>query len=666
MKNNFQKINWIITGMLLVVVVSCKKFIKEELVTTLTEDYYKTDAGLEDLVKSAYTPLQWKFNEEQSYAMHNFGTDEFREGDQFNNVRYNDYDANLNANDAFVNGLWINNYAGIRRCNQGIDLIGQYNDPASKVLGTQAQKDLRIAELKALRGLYYFQMVQQFGGVPLITSVPEEPQYEFPRASVAEVYFQIISDFRSAGPGLPWRYTAADRGRATRAMVYHFLAKAYLTRGSAVTEARGQKPTDMDSVIYFANDVIANSGHALEADYGSLFSAAYPDGVIPPLGENGAAPLSNKSKIDANNASNEIIYAAQFSSNLNLSGTGTTNNNTTHMYYPSQYDSGIPGMVRDFFNGRPFRRLRPTEYSIDVFDKINDSRFFKTFQTVFYRNAAIAAQSASPALYWNSTNAPNPSLVNKAKVGMGDTAGIYIVNPSNMPIDTSVINRMRYYAVYARYKRNNVGGQITNDFSNNKYLTMWKFSDPIRLTTANNEARGIRNGTFARLGETYLIIAEAYGRKGDYTNALIYVNALRNRAAYKNNEARSPQIWQYMGGPNTLAATTAANTATTTLFTTNAPSELYPPTVTSTADRFIHFMLNERTRELCGEFYRWEDLVRTETLFDRTKLYNPDVSPSFAPYHKLRPIPYLQMIAQTVNGHPMTAADMAAYQNPGY
>lgn len=39
---------------------SCKKFLKEEIVTTLTEDYYKTDQGLEDLVRSAYVPLKWK------------------------------------------------------------------------------------------------------------------------------------------------------------------------------------------------------------------------------------------------------------------------------------------------------------------------------------------------------------------------------------------------------------------------------------------------------------------------------------------------------------------------------------------------------------------------------------------------------------------------------
>jgi hypothetical protein len=397
----------------------------------------------------------------------------------------------------------------------------------------------------------------------------------------------------------------------------------------------------------------------LEADFGNLFNSAYPDGVIPPLGQNGSAPLSSKAKIDANNASNEIIFAAQFSSNLNLA---TNTNNQTHLFYPTQYDAGMAGMTRDFFNGRPFRRLRPTDYTIDIFDKINDSRFFKTFQTVFYRN--IVSNTGLPV--WTTANAPNPSLVGRPRVGIGDTAALFIVNPANMPILTSTIASMRYHVVYARNKQVLPGGTITTDFSNNKYLTMVKFADPIRLTNTNNEARGIRNGNFVRLAETYLIRAEALGRKGDYSNALTDINILRNRAAYKAGEARSPQIWQYMGGPNNLNATATTNQATMELFTTNAASELYPPSVSSTTARFIHFMLNERTRELCGEFYRWEDLVRTETLFDRTKLYNLDVSPSFAPFHKLRPIPYLQMISQTSNGKPMNEADMAAYQNPGY
>ncbi len=319
-------------------VSSCKKFIKEELVTVLTENYYKTDIGLEDLVRSAYDPLKWRFTGEQSYGMHNFGVDEFRAGDQFNNVHYNYYDANLNSNEPFVNGLWTNNYAGIKRCNMGIKFISDFGDGASALLGTVQKRNVRIAELKALRAFYYFQMVQQFGGVPLVTTYSAEPQSEFPRASVAAVYNQIISDFREAGPVLDWR-NSSERGRATRAMAYHFLAKAYLTRGSSVAEDRGKKPSDMDSVIVFADSVIRFGGHVLESDFGNLFNASYPDGQVPALGKDGTPPTSSKAKIVANNNSNEIIFAANFSDNLNLAGL----NNTTHLYYPVQYDAGADG-----------------------------------------------------------------------------------------------------------------------------------------------------------------------------------------------------------------------------------------------------------------------------------------------------------------------------------
>jgi hypothetical protein len=299
---------------------------------------------------------------------------------------------------------------------------------------------------------------------------------------------------------------------------------------------------------------------------------------------------------------------------------------------------------------------------MDVFDKANDSRFFKTFQAVYLRN--VASNSGLPL--YTAANAPTPDVVGKPRIGLGDTAALFIVNTPATAITSADSAAMRYYRIYARYKKRTAAGPVFTEFTDNKYLSMIKLLDGVRLTNTANEARGIRNGTLARLGETYLILAEAYGRKADYANALVNINVLRTRAAYKAGEPKNPHSWWYYGFPvNDLTSTAAANQATSTLFTTNAASESYPATITSTADRFIVFMLNERTRELCGEMCRWDDLARTEMFFDRTKLYNADAV-NVQPYHRLRPIPLPQIISQTKNGSPLTAADIAAYQNPGY
>jgi hypothetical protein len=86
-------------------------------------------------------------------------------------------------------------------------------------------------------------------------------------------------------------------------------------------------------------------------------------------------------------------------------------------------------------------------------------------------------------------------------------------------------------------------------------------------------------------------------------------------------------------------------------------------------DRMLNFIMNERTRELNGEFQRWEDLSRTKLLVRRTMLFNTETAASntLKEYHLLRPIPQ-SFIDGLINddGSALTDAQKAALQNAGY
>ena len=73
----------------------------------------------------------------------------------------------------------------------------------------------------------------------------------------------------------------------------------------------------------------------------------------------------------------------------------------------------------------------------------------------------------------------------------------------------------------------------------------------------------------------------------------------------------------------------------------------------------IDFILDERTREFYGEGIRWLDLVRTQSLVNRVKTWNPvEAGAHLQTYMALRPIPQSEIDAVTTGP--------TFPQNPGY
>jgi hypothetical protein len=225
-----------------------------------------------------------------------------------------------------------------------------------------------------------------------------------------------------------------------------------------------------------------------------------------------------------------------------------------------------------------------------------------------------------------------------------------------------------------------------------RFPSLSKYLDGNRIDLSN--IKGSRDIILARSAETYLLAAEAKVRlakagSGSFADALPYINAVRTRATYKSGENRAAYVdgsaaWTVTGQAgipisyipensyyesNNIAVTTAATSLTISSITA-LPAEdmavIAKLGYGSDYDRMLCLVLNERTRELCGEFHRWEDLSRTKTLVARAKAYNIEAAPNIQDYHNLRPIPQTFLDGVYANGKPLTPDEKVAMQNPGY
>ncbi len=628
--------------------LSCEKdFLDETLETQPDLEYYETEEGILSLaIGTYYRVLAFPFSSELEYVSTNYGTDEFLVGGDDSNGVWNNYDSglqsivpSLNSNTVSAAEQWDYLYVGINSANQLIKY-------ATEIESTNdAIKKRALGEGYFFRAFSYLRLVRQFGAVPLKLTVSTTVENEFTRAPEEEVYAQIISDFNEAYNLLP---NEGSPARVSKDAVAHYLAKAYLSRASEINDEwnGASKQSDLEQAVSLVDEVIAN--HPLAPNYGDLWNYTEPDGE--------------------NEFLSEIILSAQFTADRGAEG-----RNFSHVIYTAKYDD-LPYMVRDLTGMRPYTRLAPTYFTYENYDLEKDSRFWKSFRTK------------------HRLNNGSDQFVN------GDLGVMFIINEpgDNRFEKTKYLEEITYdetgKVIPSVYVAQAGDGRSLLDEP--RFPSLTKHYDAAR--TAINDNRGVRDAILARSAETYLIGAEALIKLADmgirsFDEALAYINPVRERASYKAGEERdyytdgaaawpsSPLDWDpnnnslimensYYESVNISATQEPTNLQITDI--DNMPEEdervISKLGYSSTYDRMLCFLLNERSRELCGEFHRWETLSRTETLVDRVKAYNPDAASYIQDYHKLRPIPQSFLDAVYSSGKPLTSEQKQEMQNPGY
>ena len=674
-------------------ITSCSEsFLDENLTTQYSTDRFKTQEGLDELVTGAYQKLKFKFNYIWGIQCYNMGVDEFTDA---NNVipAWNHYSQDLNSSENAANQpIWDNYYGLVEPANILIQNIPQYYNQSSPTYNT------RLGEAHFLRAYAYFELVKQFGGVPLKLVPSTSAETYFTRNSAEEIYTQVIADFGEAYRLLPNK--GESIGRINKYAAAHFLAKAHLFRASELYSDWNSNyvASDLDAVIQYGSEVV--DAHPLCSDYVELWDYEQPNG--------------------ANEKVSEVILAAQFS---NDESTWGRFGNQMHLYYPAVYQGNdIGGCKRDISGGREFSYVSATEYTMQVFDRVNDSRFWKSFITCYGANETKSAPT------WTAEDMPYaPAGVKEGdkRFSGGELGMKYIVNDPgdnryekypNAPAYTVLKDgKMCNTYTYVRYFKGQEHSWNVNEKTGNYYdiiphkrsVALSKFRDGYRVSIASQF--GTRDAIIARSADDVLMVAEAYIRKGEanYDKAIEWMNKLRERAGYKTGEDRSKNVdggQAYKNNPycsgkggghssegaiyweentyyesNNIEQETTASTKTTMKL--NSVSDVYNSTVdvpiynelgyTSNADKMMCFLLNERTRELCGELQRWEDLARTKTLDARWHKFNDGASRGLGEFksekHYYRPIPqaFLDGITNS-NGSALSNEEKKAMQNPGY
>ncbi len=450
---------------------------------------------------------------------------------------FNGYDASFNSTAGVVGPYWSSLYRIVQEANILLTRISLDEEGM-----TEEDYNSLTAQTKFLRGLAYYYLVETFGPVPLLVTEELSIITEVERTGEEEIYNFLLDELNSVKGVLP--AVASEPGRITNAAVLHLLGKLYLTRAYKPFK----QSSDFENAAKIFDEIILDPqhNHYLLADFKDIF--------------------------DENNQNNaEVIWAIQYGEDKEYSGSGNPQQALFGFNIVALEPDLFDKVQDDYSLMQRGYWVNPKVHELFTNPEI-DSRYDKTFQREFYVNNKASEHYGELGILFPRWNDGTDYSDNAQRFYSFKKDGKYVWYPQSTALEVL-------------------------SMASDKMPMLKKFKD----TKMQWGGPGTREDVIFRMGDSYLLSAEAYFGAGNKTAALQRLNEIRMRAAATPNDIQAMKL-----------------------------SEID-----------LDVILDERARELLGEHDRWFDLKRTGKLIERAFDYNIFVQKynNLNENHLVRPIP---------------------------
>lgn len=238
--------------------------LEEQVYSEVTESSFTpSESDIVSVMASAYTPLRFVMGWQGYFDLQEEPADMFvtptrpngwDDGGTYKRMHFHEW----TETQWQPRNTWITCFNGINSTNRVILQIELGELPVS-----EEQAANIIAEMRALRALYYSMLVDTHGNVPIISSYSDELPVQ---SSRSEVYNFIVSELTAVIPDLSETVDQSTYGRVTKWGALQVLARVYLN-----AEVYTGTP-QWNNVIDACNQIINSGAYELSSSYSDIFS----------------------------------------------------------------------------------------------------------------------------------------------------------------------------------------------------------------------------------------------------------------------------------------------------------------------------------------------------------------------------------------------------------